>query len=100
MIGLVLVMGIVGDLMVEAVRNLGVIDLVKSFPHGGLKMRSLLSMILGVTGVLVEVEALQHEDPLPVVALQRREILGLQRILAKARHPLNGALSTANVRGP
>ena len=33
---------------------------------------------LGATGALVEVEALQSEDPLQVVALQPWEILGLQ----------------------
>ena len=107
MIGPVLVMGIVRDLMVEAVRILGIIDLVKSLPHGGLEMRSLLSMILDVIlgaleaiGILVEVEALQREDPLPVVALQPREVLRQQRILAKAGHPLNGALSTPHARDP
>ena len=55
---------------------------------------------LGATGVLVEVEALQRKDPLPVVALQPWEVLRLQRILAKAGHPLNGARSMPHVRDP
>ena len=81
-IGPVLVMGISGVQMVEAVRSLGDLDLVKSPPHGGLEMMSLLSMTLdvilgaqGATGVLVGVEALLHKDPLPVVVRQPRGIL-------------------------
>ena len=107
MIRSVPVMEIVGDLMVGLVRILVAVDLVVILPHGGLVMRSLWSMILdvilgaqGVTGILVEVQALQRGDPLPVVALQPREILGQQRILAKAVHPLNGAQSTPTARGP
>ena len=42
MIGPVLVMGILRDLMVEAVRSLDDLDLVKSPPHGGLAMMFLL----------------------------------------------------------
>ena len=96
---------IVEDLMVELGRNLAGRDLVVSPPLGGLVMRSLLSMrsaeilgALGVIGDLGEVEALQHEDPLPVVVLQPRGVLRRQGILAKARHPLTGVLSTPNAR--
>ena len=96
---------IVEDLMVELGRNLAGRDLVVSPLLGGLVMRSLLSMrsaeilgALGVIGDLGEVEALKHEDPLPVEVLQPRMVLRQQGILAKARHPLTGALSTPNAR--
>ena len=82
MIGPVLMMGIVRGQMVEAVRSLDDLGLVKSSPLRGLATMSSLFMILdvslgalGATGVLVRVEALQYGDPLPVVALQPREIL-------------------------
>ena len=82
MIRSVLVMEIVGEMMVEIAGILGAIDHVVILPLGGLVMRSLLSMILlailealGATGDLVEVEALQHGHPLPVVVLQPRGIL-------------------------
>ena len=82
MIGPVLVMGIVGVLMVEALRSLDDLDLFKSPPLGGLTMMSLLFMTLdvilwsrGPKGVLLEVEALLHGDPLPVVVQQPWEIL-------------------------
>ena len=95
------VMEIVEDLMVELGRNLAGRGLVVSL----LVMRSLLSMrsakilrALGIKGDLGEVEAPQHKDPLPVVVLQPRGVLRQQGILAKARHPLTGALSTLNAR--
>ena len=97
-IGPVLMMGIIRVLMVEAVRSLDDLGLVKSPPHGGLAMTSSLSMTLdmflrarGPKGVLVGVEALLHGDPLPVVVQQPREILRRQRGLAMAGPPLNGA---------
>ena len=68
-------------------------------------MRSLLSIrsakilgALGLKGDLGEVEAPQHEDPLPVVVLRPRGVLKRQEILALARHPLTGVLSTPNAR--
>ena len=106
-IGHVLVMGIIGVLMVEAVRSLGDLGLVKSPPHRGLAMMSLLSMTLyvilgarGPKGILVRVEALLHGDPLPVVVQQPRVILRRQRELAMVGLPLNGAQSTSSARGP
>ena len=81
-IGPILVMGIVGDQMVEAVRSLDNLDLVRRPPLGGLATMSSLCTILdvslgalGATGDLVGVKALQCEDPLPVVVLQPRVIL-------------------------
>ena len=101
------VIEIVRDLMVELGRSLGDRDLVVSLLLGGLVMRSLWSMrsaeilgALGATGDLGEVEALQREDPLPVVVLQSRGVLRQQGILAKARHPLNGDQSTPNAKVP
>ena len=96
------VMEIVGVLMVEiVVVNLVARDLVVSLPLGGLVMRSFVSMrsvgILeapGAKGEVAGVEALQRVDPLPVVALQHREVRRQQGILAMAWHPLAGALST------
>ena len=96
------VMEIVGVLMVEiVVVNLVTRDLVVSLPLGGLVMRSFVSMrrvgileALGAKGEVTGVKALQREDPLPVVALQPREIRRQQGILAMARHPLTGTLST------
>ena len=77
MIGPVLMIGIVRDQMVEALRSLDDLGLIKRLPHGGLEMRSLLFETLdvilgalGATGVLVGVEALLREDPLPVVVQQ------------------------------
>ena len=106
-IGPVLMIGIVGGQMVEAVRSLGDLGLVKSPPLRGLAMRSSLSMTLdvilwalGATGVLVGVEALLSKDPLPVVAQQPRGILRRQGILAKAAPPLNGEVSTLCARDP
>ena len=97
---------IVGDLMVEIVVNLVIGDLVVILPLGGLAMMSLLSMrsvkileALGAKGLVVGVVALQHEHPLPVVALQPREVHRRLGILALARHPLNGAQSTPHARG-
>ena len=78
----VIVMEIVREMMVEIAGILGAIDLVVIFPLGGLAMRSSLSLILlailgalGATGDQVEVEAMQHGHPLPVVVLQPRGIL-------------------------
>ena len=96
------VMEIVGVLMVEiVVVNLVTRDLLVSLPLRGLMMRSFVSMrsvrILeapGTKGEVAGVEALQRKDPLPVVALQPREVHRQQGILAMARHPLTGALST------
>ena len=96
------VMEIVEVLMVEiVVANLVARDLVRSLLRGGLLMRSSVCMrsvgILeapGAKGEMAGVEALQHGHPLPVVALQPREVHRQQGILAMARHPLTGALST------
>ena len=95
------VMEIVKDLMVELGRNLAGRGLVVSL----VLMRSLLSMrsaeilgALGIKGDLGEVEAPQHEDPLPVVVLRPRGVLRQQGILALARHPLTGLLLTPNAR--
>ena len=102
------VMEIVEVLMVEIVGvNLVARDLLVSLPRGGLLMRSSVCMrsvgILeapGVKGEVAGVVALQREDPLPVVALQPREVHRQQGILAMAQHPLTGALSTPHAKGP
>ena len=102
-IGPVLVMENVGVLMVEAVMSLD--DLVKSPSRGGLAIMSSMTqdVVLGVRGpkgALVEVEALLHIDPLPVVAQQPRVVLRRQRELAKAGLPLIGEQSTPSAKGP
>ena len=96
----------VGDPMVEIVgRNPGIGDHVMIPPHGGLLMRSFVFMrtarILvapGVQGGVAGVEALQREHPLPVVALQPREVHRQLGISALAKHPQTGARSTPHAR--
>ena len=92
----------VGDPMVEIVgESLGIGGLIGILPHGDLLMKSSVFMrtvgILvapGVQGGVAGVEALQRGHPLPVVALQPREVHRQLGILALARHPQTGAQST------
>ena len=102
------VMEIVKVLMVEIVGvNQVARDLVGILLRGGLLMRSSVCMrrvgILeapGAKGEVAGVEAMQRGHPLPVLALQPREVHRRLGILALARHPLIGAQSMPHARDP
>ena len=88
MIGHIIMMRIVGVMMVGAARIINV--LVKRTPLGVLAMRFSLLLSVDVEvrrlkGVLLEVEALLLQDPLPVDRQQPREVLRGLGELAMAR---------------